>query len=56
MGRIASAGRVVAARDCIVIYMVAYMDTQFSTLLPTVRGELARGSVAVGSSAAIHRE
>lgn len=45
-----------AARDYIVIYMVAYMDTQFSTLLPTVRGELARGSVAVGSFAAILRE
>jgi len=45
-----------ATYDYIVIYVVAYMDTQFSTLLLTVRDELARKLAAVGSFVAILRE
>lgn len=45
-----------AVHDYIVIYIVAYMDTQFSTLLLTVRHELARKLAAVGSFVAILRE
>lgn len=53
-----SAGKVIllAVRDYIVIYIVTYMDPQFSTLLPTVKDELARRLTAVGSFVAILRE
>lgn len=46
----------IATHDFIVINIVTYMDSQFSTLLPTVKDELARRLTAVGSFVAILRE
>lgn len=45
----------IAVREYIVIYIVTYMDPQFSTLLPTVKA-LVRRLTAVGSYVAIPHE
>lgn len=45
-----------ATHDYIIIYIVTYMDPQFSTLLPTVKDELARRLTAVGSFVEILRK